>query len=626
MFATDMGNVTGNNVARTYGVWELGPGAEVVNGQGHGFNDQLDLFFFPSSRHALRYRQLNSQHKDIGFPFIAPPFDGRNQFNGFRRLDKYGLRYEGHELSKRLPHLAGGFYRQKYAFADDNFVSTVEAGSSWAIAQGPGSPADALPVLTGNRSTFAPGNFTDGKNSVTSYGLDVQASFMPLASTVVTTGVGYLRDSSKDEFSRVDFTPGSLKPRNVVTRRAANPDSVYENLGWFNLIEYEPWRWLRLTGGFRLDRWKTEASVTRGFPPGTESAALEASLSALIADPGQINLEGLRGVADLVNAKSGIGTDNTIATGTLGAVLRLPGRVNPYFRWGSSYREPGITERYSLRDFGDPTFSVLLVSNTALKPERGKSYDIGIKIQRDRWGASFGYFRNNFEDFLRSAFANALFVPADPSRGLEPVSPSFPFHGVLYVQRINTARARIQGVEAAYEISIPLSKRGSIAPFATAGWLKGSDLTPDRNALRLIEQFYNRPDTPVRLKGSAGDAPLSGITPAKVVVGARYSSAEGRWFGEYQLRYQGRVSRVDPLDLSTTISTQYGTFASLNSLAKHSIRGGYTYRKETCRMSFTFGADNLTDRLYFEHFQNAPAPGRSFVFGVTVDFMNLLTR
>lgn len=624
--ATEMGNATGNNVARTYGVWSLGSGAEIANGQAHGFNDQIDLFFFPSYRHSLRYRQLNSQHKEIGFPFITPPFDGRDQFNGFRRLDKQGLRYEGHELANWLPHLAGGFYRQKYAFADDNFVSTIDAGSSWAIEQIPGSPTGARSVLTGNPSTFTLGNFTDGKNAVTSYGMDVQASFVPLTSTVVTTGISYLRDSSKDEFSRVDFIPGALTPRNIVTGKASNPDSVYENLGWFNLIEYEPRRWLRLMGSFRVDRWKTEASVTRGFPLGTESAVLEASLSRLIADPGQINVEGLRGITDLVNAQSGIRTNNTIVTGNLGAVFRLPGRINPYFRWGTSFREPGITERYTLRDFGDPTFSVLLVSNTALKPERGKSYDVGIKIQRDRWNTSFGYFRNNFEDFLRSAFANALFVPADPSRGLQPVSPFFPFHGVLYVQRTNTARARIEGVEAAYEISLPLGKRGSIVPFGTLGLLKGSDLTPDPNALMLIERFYNRQDTPVRLKGSAADAPLSGITPLRTVFGARYSSLDGKWFGEYQVRYQGRVERVDPLDLSTTISTQYGTFASLSPLAKHSIRGGYTYRKETCRYSFTFGVDNIADRLYFEHFQNAPAPGRSFIFGVTIDFMNLLSR
>jgi outer membrane receptor protein involved in Fe transport len=41
-------------------------------------------------------------------------------------------------------------------------------------------------------------------------------------------------------------------------------------------------------------------------------------------------------------------------------------------------------------------------------------------------------------------------------------------------------------------------------------------------------------------------------------------------------------------------------------------------------MSLTFGVDNLTDKLYFEPFQTAPAQGRSFVYGVTLDLFELL--
>ena len=107
--ANDMGNAVGNNVARTYAVWSSPAGVEVANGQGHGFNDQLDLWFFPGSNHSLRYRQLNSQHKNLGFSFIAPPFDPRTQFNSFRRLDKYGLSYEGREIRSWLPRVAAGF-------------------------------------------------------------------------------------------------------------------------------------------------------------------------------------------------------------------------------------------------------------------------------------------------------------------------------------------------------------------------------------------------------------------------------------------------------------------------------------------------------------------------------------
>jgi Outer membrane receptor proteins, mostly Fe transport len=624
--ATAMGNFADNDVARTYAVWQLPARAEIPNGDGRGFNDQVDVWFFPSNKHSLRYRQLNSQHKNIEFPFIIPPFDGRNQFNGLRRLDKYGLAYEGHELARWLPHLSGSFYRQKYAFADDNFVSAIDPGSSWELVADPQAPTGAVSILTGRASTFTLGNYTDGKNAVTSYGLNIQATLIPFSGAAITTGVAYLRDFSRDEFSRIDFQPGTTVPSKIINDRASNPDSLYRNLGWFNLIEYEPARWLRLIGGFRLDNWKTVAHVTSGFPLDTESAILNASFNQLLADPGQINVAGLQGITDLVNGKSGLSTNRTVATGNFGVVVRAPGRINPYFRWANSYREPGITERYILRDFGNPSFSVLLISNTALKPERGNSYEVGFKAQRDRWLGSFAYFRNNLEDFLRPAFSNALFVPADPARGLQPISPDFPFHGVLVVQRINTARARIQGLEGAYELNLSAGRAGSISPFGTLGWLKGADLTPDETSVALIKQFYNRSDTAIRLRGSVSDAPLAGITPFRGIFGLRYNSLNGRWLGQYQARYQSQVTRVAPLDLSSTILTQYGTLAGLRALATQSLRAGYTYRRETQRLSFVFGVDNLTNRLYFEQFQNAPAPGWSFVFGLTMDFANLLSR
>jgi outer membrane receptor protein involved in Fe transport len=169
-------------------------------------------------------------------------------------------------------------------------------------------------------------------------------------------------------------------------------------------------------------------------------------------------------------------------------------------------------------------------------------------------------------------------------------------------------------------------KAGSLSPYGTLGWLKGADLTPDETSAALIKQFYNRSDTAIRLRGSVSDAPLAGITPFRGVFGVRYNSLNGRWLGQYQVRYQSPVRRVAPLDLSSTILTQYGTLASLRSLATQSLRAGYTLRRERHRLSLVFGVDNLTNRLYFEQFQNAPAPGRSFVFGITMDFANLLSR
>jgi hemoglobin/transferrin/lactoferrin receptor protein len=619
---TEMGNVIVNSVARTYAVWSLPARAEIPNGHAHGFNDHVDLWFFAGRNESVRYRQLNSQHKNLGFSFIAPPFDQRTQFNGFRRLDKNGLRYEGRELRRWLPRFTASLYRQKYSFPDGTITSPIVPGSSWTFAPDPNAPQNLLAVLTGNRSTFTNASLSDNKNTITTYAAEAQATFAPFAGPLLTTGVGYLRDSSADEFSRADF----VQPFKVISSRASNPDSVYRNWGWFNLIEYEPAPWLRLTGGLRVDNWRTEARVTQGFPLGVESTLLDLSFPALIANPGQINIAGAAGVIDLIRGAKGIDTSRTVVTGNAGVVLRLPQGINPYFRLGNSYREPGITERYLLRDFGDPTFSVLLIPNTALKPERGREFDFGVKVRRSRWNVSAGYFVNSLKDFVGSVFAPPLFVPPVPSLGINPISPFFPLHGVLYVQRTNTGRARIRGVEAAYEASLSLDRAGTITPFGTLGWLKGSNLTPDPNTLKLIAQFYNRPDTAVPLRGSVNDVPLSSITPFRTIEGVRYDSLKRRWFGEYEVRYQARVTRADPQDLTATISTQYGTLASLNSFAVQAVRGGYSYRKEDHRVSFTLGVENLTNRFYFEHFQTAPAPGRSIVFGTTIEFFNLLRK
>jgi outer membrane receptor protein involved in Fe transport len=625
-FANELGNATGNNVARTFAVWQLPRGGEVPNGRGHGFYSRLDLRFFPSPNQSVRYSQLVNRHKEIGFAFMSPPFDVREQSNRFRRLDKYGLRYEGNGLKSWLPRVSVGGYFQRYSFPDDNLTYSIDLGSSWTLAADAADPSVTLPMLTGRASTFTPANFTDGLSTTASYGAEAQATFAPLKRAWLTTSFGVLRDSSADQFSRFDFSPATRRPQNVVSGRATTPDSVYVNLGWSNLFEYEPHDRLRLSGGVRVDNWRAEAKVTRGFPLTTEASILDASFDHLRARPGSVNVAGAGGVASLVSGGGGIRTSKTSVTGNAGAVLRMPGGVNPYFRWATSYREPGVTERYLLRDFGDPTFSVLIIPNTALRPERGDNYEAGLKIRRERWNASLGYFRNNLQDFIRSEFAPALFVPADPARGLDALSPSFPFHGVLYVQRANTASARIQGFEAAYEASVSLGAAGSVTPFGTFGWLKGSNLTPDENARTIIRNFYNRADTPVPLRGSERDAPLTVIAPFSGFFGARYSDRRGGWVGEYEAEYRARTTRVDPADLATPISTQYGSFASLSPFVKQALRAGYNFRREEYRVFLTLGVENLTDRPYFEPFQTAPAPGRSFVFGLTVDVFDLLRR
>ena len=616
-FANDMGNASNNNVARTFAVWQLPANAEIPNGQGHGFDLRTDVWLFNSQPHSIRYRQLNSRHKDVNFAFITPPFDPRRQANAFRRFDVYGVRYEGTELNRRLPHVAVNYYFHKYSFPDVTITSSINQGSSWDIVQD-------LPVITGNASSFTPAAFTHGRSTVASRGFEGELTLIPFSRTWFTSGVGYVSDSSRDEFSRGVFGPPDFELRNILGGRASTPDSSYRNFNWFNVIEYDFGGRVRLTGSFRLDNWRTRAKVTEGFPLGAESAILAASFTQLTLQPGEVDIAGASGIFQLLQKTADIQTGRSSTSGGAGALVTLLNGVNAYARWGSAYREPGITERYILRDFGDPTFSVLVVPNTRLQPERNNNYEFGVKAQRKNWTGSFGYFRNNLANFIGNSFSETLFVPADPGSGLDPISPFFPFHGVLYVQRTNTARARIQGVEGAFEASLKIGNLGTLIPFTSMGYLKGTDLTPSPTVLALIDQFYNRSNTPVPLHGSAADAPLSSIVPFSAVNGVSYVSRKANWVGYYEHRYHARITRVDPLDLSTTLSTQYGSFGSLKSSLSHFIRVAYNLHRENYRTTFSFGIDNLTDSLYFDPFQTAPAAGRSFTFGVSFDSFNLL--
>ena len=124
---------------------------------------------------------------------------------------------------------------------------------------------------------------------------------------------------------------------------------------------------------------------------------------------------------------------------------------------------------------------------------------------------------------------------------------------------------------------------GVITPFGTFGWLKGSNLTPDQNTLKLMAQFYNRPDTPVPLRGSANDAPLSSITPLRTINGVRFDSRSAA--GLVNMRYAIRREWSGPIRwiFRRRSRLSLARLRSLNSFAVQTLRGGYTVRKEKHR-------------------------------------------
>jgi len=111
-----------------------------------------------------------------------------------------------------------------------------------------------------------------------------------------------------------------------------------------------------------------------------------------------------------------------------------------------------------------------------------------------------------------------------------------------------------------------------------------------------------------------------------LIGGTQFIDRSGRIFIEYSFRHQARVKRIAPGTLTGTTLVNYGVYASLNSFTRHDIKGGYSFSTDRGRVSINAGITNIANKLYWEHFQTAPAPGRSFIFGVTTEIFNLLKK
>lgn len=634
------------NGPNSYPVFSVPENGEILNGEGHGFNDQFDFWLYPSEKHNIRARYIGSRHKDLRDAFSGPPYEGAQRSNPFRDYDKFGLRYEGLDLSKYVPRLAVNIYRQRLSFPQQDLTYANAAATS--LAAGNGSfftppPIAGVPqptVFTGSPSRFTLSNLTVNTNTIVTHNIDAQATLAPVVGLFVTVGAQRLIDNSSDAFLNYPFL--NNQPNLAAGQSgASSPNTRYEDRAAFFQAEFNRYKYLVLSGGLRVDNWRTKASPSPQFPLRFESAILAAATPALQANPGALasQVSSLPSLVALGNRTATVETSNTTVTGSFGAVFRLPYGINPYIRYGTSYREPSITERYLIRNFSAfPGLVPIVVGNPGLEPETGRTLDVGVKAQGKNFTASFGYFRNDLKNliiFQTPDFGNICVAP-NPSIGLLPLSAIFVNSArpcaigqsaINFNGRINQADNLITGFEGTGEYSFSLGNAGSINPFVSFGALKGTNKSPTPLRIFQLETLLARTDSPIELSGSRDDFPLGNITPFRMIGGARYSDLAGRFFAEYSFRTQKRVTRVDPNSLTGTTLVNYGTFASLDGFTKHDLRAGYTIRNgERYRISLNAGIQNFTDKLFFEQFQNAPAPGRSFIFGFTTEFFNLLRK
>jgi hypothetical protein len=120
------------------------------------------------------------------------------------------------------------------------------------------------------------------------------------------------------------------------------------------------------------------------------------------------------------------------------------------------------------------------------------------------------------------------------------------------------------------------------------------------------------------LTGASLDGtPADNITPARVLVNARYTEPRGRWWVEYGIRAQAEVTRVAETLLESPFLIAQDLL-SLDGFAVQRIGWGVNLSRGRDRLGLTFAVENLANTYYREQFQFAPARGRSFTVGLNV--------
>jgi len=632
-FARQAGNAIGQNVVGSYAVYDFAGDGLVTNSQARGVLGGIDAQVFPTDRQTGRIRFQTNNYKDLGVGVSGTPTGVNQATTGDSEVQKFSGRYEVREIVGWFPRVSFGAYRQTYDRRLDEVRNNVVVGSSCTAVTGTTPPfATTCPqntTLTGNVSQFVLATIAHTTTETLSKGFDAQFNFIPFKNAVYISGFNYSNEDSHDFFAQDTYNAAGTAIAAQLSDVRNVPDTTYRNLGWYNQFEYTPVKYFRFAGGFRFDDWKTQAKPTTGFPVGNVANIISSVLPRVQANPGGLNVSGASGILSLLTGSASLETQSKVWTYNVGGTVFIPGGFNPYIRYSTSFREPDLTAKFLVRNFfsSPSVISFVGLTNTALAPERGRDIDYGIKVARRQFRANIAGYRNEIRGATGTVTGSYCLSPA-PTGSLAgaclfaPGPPPTLGHQALVFQTVNFSKVVIKGWEAEIEGDIRLGDAGSITPYFSLGYIKATNKNPDANRLAVVNNFYNS-SAPLKLEGSATDVPFYSLPKYKYAFAPKFTSANGMWWAEYEVRGTNKVTRVDPGEISFAQATQYYYFAAYKGFQKQSIRGGFKIG-ETVPISVTLGIDNLANRTYFSLFQPTPSMGRTFTIGTTITWSKLI--
>lgn len=518
-----------------------------------------------SDRHTLRFRYQQRTAEDIGFPDFASPYFFNATSLPESRIERFSAKYEYQAVTSWLRNVSVSAHYQKTHRVLENTLPV----------QFPAPSSTFFPI-----TVFRLNILSDTTQKVTTPGVDVQAVLAPAKNHLVTAGMSVYRDDSRDERTTSTTTAmlgqvvlGSRGPAAVVfpspvvlgapsiAHPVRVPDAWLRNVGVFAQDEWRIQPTLSMVAGLRGDFYVVANEATTGYDATSVIAGAKPAI-----DP-----------TTLPNA-AGASYSRNALTGDIGLIANQGGRLNPFVRYGRSYRHPNLEELF----FAGPATAGSIVPNVNVKPETGNNVDAGVKFNAGRISGGVYGFLNQYRNFIVQDQ-----VVATNSSG--PLA-----------QTMNFTNVRISGLEG--NAAVPLvSRYGVLMLNGSAAYTRGTILK----------------GTDPSTRKSLENTPADDITPFKFVGSARFTNIRNRVWVEYGIRSQAKIERVAATLLSSPFLIPQDLLA-LDAITVQRAAAGLNLTQGAHRARLVFAVENLTNRYYREQFQFAPARGRSFTMSLNV--------
>ena len=511
----------------------------------------------------LRYQQRRSS--DVGFPDFASPYFFNATALPKSNLDRFSAKYEYQAVNSWLRNVSVAAHYQRTERLLENTLPV----------QFPAPSATFFPI-----SVFRLDILSDTTQKVTTPGVDLQAVFAPARSHLLTTGLSIYRDSSADQRTTSttmsmlgQVAMGARGPAAIVfpspvvlgapsiAHPVRVPDAWLRNVGVFAQDEWRITPNVSMIAGLRTDLYVVKNEATTGY----DAASVVVGAKPAI-DPGTLPIA------------AGASYSRKSLTGDIGLIANQGGRINPFVRFGRSYRHPNLEELF----FAGPATTGSIVPNVNVKPETGNNFDVGVKFLAGRVSGGVYGFVNQYQNFI----VQDQVIATNASGPL--------------AQTTNFTNVRIGGLEA--NAMAPLIFRpGVLTLTGSAAYTRGT-------VLKGIDPSNNV---------SLVNTPADDITPFKFVGSARFTDVRSRFWVEYGIRSQAKVSRVAETFLSSPFLIPQDLM-SLGAITIQRAAAGLALTQGPHRARLTFAIENLADKYYREQFQFAPARGRSFTLGLQI--------